>query len=130
MFIFLQTFTQWINWKRHCRKKCCYATNKNQLLFTRTHEISIVLILHTLLYYNSFLQFPKCVGICDPLSKNPPFSQKKYWSVMGELNMCLKKFMHILVALISNKALLKPTKTIHYWTPQLIRNTEIFVWCL
>ena len=32
--------------------------------------------------------------------------------------------MHILITLISNKALLKPKKTGHHWTPQLIRSTK------
>ena len=47
----------------------------------------------------------------------------------GELYMCLKKIMHVLIALISNKVLLKPTKPRHHWTPQLIRSMKIFVWC-
>jgi len=34
--------------------------------------------------------------------------------------------MHILTALISNKALLKPTKTRHQWTPELIKSMKIF----
>ena len=41
-----------------------------------------------------------------------------------------KKFMNVLIALISNKVLLKPTKTRHQWILQLIRSTKIFVWSL
>ena len=38
-----------------------------------------------------------------------------------------KNDTHVLIALISNRVLLKPTKTRHHWTPQLIRSTKIFV---
>ena len=37
-----------------------------------------------------------------------------------------QKIMHVSIALISNKALLKPTKTGHHWTSQLIRTTFCF----
>ena len=46
----------------------------------------------------------------------------------GELYTCFKKITHVLIALISSKALLKPTKTEHHWTPQLIKNMKSFVW--
>ena len=41
-------------------------------------------------------------------------------------NACLKKITYVSIALISSKALLKPTKARHYWTPHLIRSTKIF----
>ena len=44
--------------------------------------------------------------------------------------MSQKKITHILIALISNKVLIKPTQTRHQWIPHLIRNIKIFVWCL
>ena len=40
--------------------------------------------------------------------------------------MSQKKIMHVLIALISIKVLLKPTKTRHHWTPQPIKSTKIF----
>ena len=33
-----------------------------------------------------------------------------------------KKITHAIITLISSKALLKPAKTRHHWTPQLIRS--------
>jgi len=51
---------------------------------------------------------------------------KKYISYKNALKCngawyrCLKK--HVLITLILNKALHKPTKTRHQWTPQLIRS--------
>jgi len=40
------------------------------------------------------------------------------------------KNLRVLIALMLNKVLLKSTKPIHHWTPQLIRSTKIFIWCL
>ena len=68
--------------------------------------------------------------ICDPLSENPPFLQKIYfllkcievqWRI---IRVFLKNFTQALIALISNKVLLKPTKTRHYRTPQFIRDMK------
>jgi len=71
--------------------------------------------------------------ICDPLSKNPPFSQKKKKNVSykntlncnGELYTCLKKNYTQFNCIDIEKTLLKRTKTRHHWTFQLIRSTKI-----
>ena len=60
--------------------------------------------------------------ICDPLSENTPILQKyipynMHWSAMVNCMRVSKKFTYILITLISNNELLKPTKTRHHWTP-------------
>ena len=65
---------------------------------------------------------------------NLPISQQKYFyknalKYNSELYSCLKK-KHVLIALISSKALLYPAKPMHHWTLKLIRSAKIFVWCL
>ena len=49
---------------------------------------------------------------------------------MSELYVCLKKFYAHFITLTLNKALLKPTKPIHYWTTQLIRSMKTSALCL
>jgi len=57
------------------------------------------------------------------------FPIKMHWNLIVNYTCTSKKIMHVVIALISNKELLKPTITRHHWTPQLIRSTKIFVWC-